>query len=868
MNLHSHLYIFFICLCVIPTDLNAQEKGVNSDVHSSGMAERVDHPLETGWLFSTAGQGDYLQPATAWPDDIYDFVNKKQGDFSFVYTIALESPSKIFGFTPGMFNPNWEIKSPYSIGLWLMAEDQETRSPWNIELIDLENNRAVASLEDFETDGNWHSINLPLDRFEQEAGFISGSLTAIQLNVDAESGTKVWMDDLRIISSEDQNKVLGITDKTIEQRMREAGQNHARRVDRAFETLDEDENFHEALLPFFSKLWLDEDLQDVNRELYEIFTSEDEEVIRRYGIHDIWSLSLNPMLIRMYYLFGSNSEVKPGRLNEETEAALLELLWERTKEINDIHLADKSTWWLIGSENHDINSKVAALLTSQIFMNEPEYKDRIYSNPGKGGGVDYWFHQMYGQGDNKGPEGGANWRDGNNYTAVDHYEAWVEFWNEYITERARKGFFLEVASTGYMKHTIGFLQNLYDFSEDEDLLKRMQMFMDLIWAEWAQDQLAGVRGGAKTRWRFHGYDSMWQGAQFYLGGPGNAESWYFQLISNYQWPEIIWRMAVDREGKEEFAYKSRKPGEEQPELWPRPEGLERTMAVDTDSRYLRYSWVTPDYILGTQMDHPAAVHSHLSAAARWQGMSFASSFTTSVSPAGIITDNENKWERERHSYYRSVQYENVLITQQNRRWYQQNPNWYPTYDVYERPFGINFEGDFDCLEERDGWIFVQLGDAYLAVRPLMGEYEYDHESWSQTGNDALFSPIEPDTYDWGPNGEFFKLKDKYSPIVMEAGRRSTYPAMEDFQKHILDKRLELRKTVVPGWYIVYYGGDEKQPQITFNAANNEIPKVNGTYIDYAPGFTFDSPYLHSDYNSGVVTIQVDGVQEVLNFNEP
>lgn len=870
MNLKSQLFIFIICLISLPAGIKAQSQGANSAEQNAGMADRVDHPLEAGWLFSTAVQGDNLQPATKWKEDIYDFVHKKKGDFSFVYTVNSESSSKIFGFTPGNFNANWEIKSPYSIGLWLMAEDQETRSPWKIELIDLENNRAVASLEDFETDGNWHSINLPLDRFEQEAGFISGSLTAIQMNVDADSGTKVWMDDLRIIPSEGQTKVLGITDKTIEQRMREAEQNRARRVDRAFESLNEDENFNEELLQYLSKLWLGEDLQQTNRELYKIFTSEDKEVNRRYEIHNNWSLELNPMLIRMYYLFGSKSKVKPGRLNKENEAALLKLLWKRTKEVNDITLARKSTWWLIGSENHDINSKVAALLTSQIFMNEPEYKDRVYPNPGKGGGVDYWFHQMYSRGDMRGPEGGADWSDGKEYTAEDHYEAWVEFWNEYITERARKGFFLEVASPIYMKHTIGFLQNLYDFSEDEFLRKRMQMFLDLFWAEWHQDQLAGVRGGAKTRWRFYSYPQMWKVAQFYLGGPGSAGHFsYFPLVGDYQWPEVIWRMALDREGKGEYVYSSRKPGEEQQELWPRPEGLERTMAVDTESRFLRYSWVTPDYILGTQMDHPAAVHSHLSPAARWQGMTFSSSFTASISPTGIITDNENKWNREKHSYYRSAQHENVLITQQNRRWFQQNPDWYPTYDIYERTFGVQFDGDFDQVDEREGWIFVENGDAYLAVRSLMGEYDYDHEDWFQTtGTDALFSPIETDTYEWGPNGEFIKLKDKYSPIVMEAGRRSSYPTMENFQKHILEKRLELRKTVVPGWYIVEYGGDEEQPQIIFNAANNEIPKVNGVTIDYSPRKVLDSPFLNSEYNSGIIHLRVDGLEKILNFNEP
>jgi len=829
----------------------------------------TDHPHETGWLFSVAPEGEILVPASEWRDDIFDYENVKQGDFSIMYSVNGNDDAGVFGFTPGQFIDSWDLNAEYAVTFWLRAEGEADRGTWDLYLVDRGQNRAAATLENVKPDGEWHQINIPVKNFRKNSGFDLGKIIALQLEIDLTSGSRIWFDDVRFLSVDDDQRDIGVSDKTIHQRMSEAEITRESRVTDAFKRVNENEP-GENLNQYFSSLWLGEDLNEVNERLHYIFTTDNVDAIRNYSVHDDWSLHLNPMLIRIYYLFGSKSDFKPGRLEPRTEKALLNLLWKRMEKMNDIHLTNKSTWWMIGSENHDINSKVASLLSSQIFMNEPEYADRVYPNTGTGGASGYWFHQMYGGGlENKGPEGRGDWGDGRDYTAEDHYDAWVEFWNEYITERARKGFFLEVASTGYMRHTIGFLQNIYDFSDDPVLKKRMGMFLDLIWAEWAQDQLGAVRGGAKTRSRYHGYDSMWEAARYYLGGPGNADSWYSQLASDYDWPEIVWRMTLDRSGKGDYVYQSRKPGEEQPDLWPRPPGLERTMAVDTEARFLRYSWVTPDYILGTQMDHPAAVHSHLSTSSRWQGLSFATDFTASVSPTGIVTSDQENWQRERFSYYRSVQHENVLITQQNRRWIQQNPPWYPTYDIYERIFGIQFEGEYDRFIEQYGWIFLQHGNTYLAIRPLMGEYEYDHASWSRTGSDEELSTIREDTYDWGPNGQFIRFKDKYSPVIMEAGHPSDYSDLGEFQNHIITKRLELQKTVVPGWYIVVYGdGTEDSPQLYFNASNNEIPQINGEYIEYSPPFTFKSPYIYSEYNSGIISLEVNGMKEILDFKNP
>ena len=123
------------------------------------------------------------------------------------------------------------------------------------------------------------------------------------------------------------------------------------------------------------------------------------------------------------------------------------------------------------------NTKVENLLSSQLFKNHPDYKDRIYPNLGRMAGYHY--------GDN--PEfnahgeipalklGSGNYKDGNNYTAEDHYNAWVKFWKEFLRERAKHGFFVEHNSNGYMLHTLRFLHDIYAWCEDQELRTQVRI---------------------------------------------------------------------------------------------------------------------------------------------------------------------------------------------------------------------------------------------------------------------------------------------------------------------------------------------------------------------------------------------------------
>jgi hypothetical protein len=657
------------------------------------------------------------------------------------------------------------------------------------------------------------------------------------------------------------------SERNIQKYIEKAAETKQERINYAFENAT-GEGLREAFCPYFADLYLGKKLDETNKNLLEIFTTDDTELEEKFRLNDPWCLAFKQIAYHMYYAFGAKSSRFSGRLYPETERALLELLWKKAKYKNDIHLARESTWWMVGSENHDIVAKVSNLISSQIFMNEEDFRDRIYPDLGTGAGEEYWFHHMYGKDRLRGPHGRANKKDGKEYTAADHYQAWVKYFDEFFTERAKRGFFLEMASPGYMAVTVSYLTDIYDLCGDEKLKQKAEDFLDVVWADWAQEQLLGVRGGAKTReidgtrWA----DAMYRFARFYSGGEGSSSTHFFaQLLSDYEWKSIIWHIALDREGRGEFASVRRQPGEEEGSM-PRPPGTERSMLCDTEARFVRYSWITPDYIMGCQMDYPLAIHSHLSIQDRWQGITFKDENGPRVFPTALKSDEKGEYKLYSDGYARCVQNENVMIVQQSRGFTQINPDWFPMKSRANLEYGVYFGNEHDTIVEKEGWIFVENGDAFLAVKPVMGEYA---EGWTILKDEASAgneSEIINDSYEWNKDKSLIHLKDKYAGVIFESSRRTHNKTLEDFISDILKNPITLEKTVVPGYHILKYKSTNGT-DFYFNLANNEIPMVNGKSINYTPDMVFDSPYLKSKYNSGIVKISKGEEELVLDFNK-
>jgi hypothetical protein len=842
----------------------------------AGAGQRIDHDLDarraTGFRTNVVG---------------LDHADHQVGDLSLVYAPGEAGMPERFGFVSGLWGERWDLSADRVLRFWVKVGDDRVQPRWDVQLVD--SNGAVATSEIRGVTSQWVEFAIDRSSWRADPSFAWQSVVALEFQAEFGNRARVHIDGVRF---ERGGQVLGVTDKPLEQRMSEAAASRNMRIADAFRrearVAEEDfpgpvrgQSHPQKLATAFAKMMMNEDLETANRLL--------REELEASSVLTVWSLYETPLYVRMYNLFSSQSRVHPGRLTPETEALLLQTLWERNEVENDIALTRQSTWWMQGSENHDLQAKASSISASTIFMNLPEYRDRIYPNHGYGAGYHYGHAGYYGPGvgfDSRHGGGRANLSDGQDYRPADQHRAWVEFFREYIVERGRRGFFLEHASRGYAKHSLSFLQLAATEADDAELEALWDDFYTVYWADWAQTSISGVRGGPKTRHQNDvGGPSDKETADlisFHMGGPGNAGIFhYWNLLDDYQLPEIVWRMALDRSAMGAFTVRSRGVGEEE-NVWPRPLGNERSLLVDTQSRFLRSTFVTPEYTLGTQMDHPAAVHSHLSIAARWHGMTFAQSPLARIVPVGLRDQpNENgslpeEWDME--LMLRSLHDERTLILQQSRRWFSVHPEWFPGGpQKYNRLMGVWFGNAWDQRIERDGWVFVRSGDAYAAVRPVTWDAAYERSlPATGVGNQVFFNkPYDPptvrlltDSYTWNDAGTIMELRDSFAPVLIEASTTEDHPNIEAFITDILDNRLELHKTVVPGWHILVYvglGGDERE--IVFNAGTTEIPTIGGEYVNYSHPMTWDSPFMSSEYLSGVVNLRFGDEEMVINFTD-
>lgn len=351
--------------------------------------------------------------------------------------------------------------------------------------------------------------------------------------------------------------------------------------------------------------------------------------------------------VRILCFFRASSPQFPGRLKPETEAAMKEALWWFVK--TDSKVADASLDNLLvlqGTENHDLNRRPNYYLVASVLKEDPAFRDRLYD-------------------------------DGER--AVDHYDAYNQFFREWPRQRARYGMWVEVGSSTYQKYSWPALFNLYELSPDPVVRKRFGMLMDLAFIEEAQISNKGRRGGGRSR--AHYGDANWETYKNLLYAPegipaGGSHSKVVEA-SSYQLPAaaiLLRKMAFP--AKEPFLIQNRVLGEL----------AAPNNHLTADSALVNYAYRTPHYILGSTLQNPALSmaspdggkatlkYGGISRQNRWSGLLFcdpeARSPRTPVSHHRV--DNEmcaifpevpkTRGGRPQHPFW-SFQHENVLFLQ-------------------------------------------------------------------------------------------------------------------------------------------------------------------------------------------------------------
>jgi hypothetical protein len=523
-----------------------------------------------------------------------------------------------------------------------------------------------------------------------------------------------------------------------------------------------------------------------------------------------WSL---PLLIRAYYMFAPDSAYKggffagrlPAKLADQLKGYMRSYLARgggkgygncgraeepRCTSESTLLSYDASPYaYISASDNHTVIQASAILLASQALREESAQVAELYGH-------------------------------------------WLEWWSGFLDALAHVGFW-ETASPTYVERHLAPLYNLYDFAEDPLIRRKAEMVIDWYWAEIAQELLHGVRGGPKMRvyWTADGdrgarsarNDTMYGVYYLYFGDSAFSEApaapnaeMYSAIFatSSYVPPHVVLELGSNAEARGSYEVKERRKGS--CFVW---NGQNTTEAPYNSRRYVH---ITPDYVLGTyQSDADKRFMPWSSQVPHLQD-----SLVFATSPEARISWGE--WGLIGSGHLNTFQHENVVLVSRA---------YHPELSLAHHLPGA---GVLDHVEEQNGWIFVQEGQAYAALRYVQNEV-----------------------------------------LIVEAARSSDFGGFESFKETVQRPQPGLSLSNIDAGFVEYLtaGGDVMWFPLADTAGTcrytcncspspDRLPKVNGKTVDWQSYALFDSPYVQSDWQSGVVEVVFAGKELILDFRDP
>jgi hypothetical protein len=547
-----------------------------------------------------------------------------------------------------------------------------------------------------------------------------------------------------------------------------------------------------------------EQLDEANAALQELCQYHLDRPQTFFEIHSFPSVT--DALARLYIFYGPRGTKVPNRLSAQTCVVLEKTMWEWASEkadIEDAELKMSQTWWITDSENHHAQHFTTCWAFAGILRNIPAYQNQPF-------------------------------KDG--YTPAEHYEAWTAYLKEYLRQRACKGTFVEIDSTSYATATLKSMVNFYDFSDDPVLKKRAGQMLELYWVLWAEEQLDAVTGGAQARSYAKAVvrgGSFLRRAAWYVIGMGDPEFVHDSMIpfvtSTWEPPDVVFKIAYGWQAQAPYEIRQRRMGLAQ-KGYDRPSDYR----LKTDfGGILRYTYCTPGFIMGSLIieARPTSDWAAVSSQNRWSGIVFAGDPDARVYPAPY-----NEAGASILNGFWSVQSKGTMISQQ----------------LAPRKDGTPIEGEgasegwrvffstagLSKPVKNGSWTFAEAQDAYVGVCVLEGDTSFAQSRF----------------------GRWLVCKDKMTPVIIEAGCKSDFIDFEAFRSVAQARSISFKKSVLTYESL---GGD----QLTFYADQSRLPEINGAAVDLAPEKVYDSPFVQSKWNSGLVTIRYGENQHILDFND-
>ncbi|MFT5130809.1 MAG: hypothetical protein ACI8W8_004440 [Rhodothermales bacterium] len=289
-------------------------------------------------------------------------------------------------------------------------------------------------------------------------------------------------------------------------------------------------------------------------------------------------------------------------------------------------------------------------------------------------------------------------------------------------------------------------------------------------------------------------------------------------LSAYRPPAVVADIALDIEGRGRYEVRQRPLG------LATASGMHPYKMRTDEGGILRYSFCDPAFIMGTPMTaaRPLADWAAISAQNRWQGVIFAGE-----EQARIVPIVRPKDDRVAMNAQWSVQSKGCLITQKLKT----------KKGGADMIVWISQQGLGEPVEA-DGLVFVEAEAAYAAIRVVEGGYSLAQEK-----------------------AVIVVLKQEFSPLILEVMAKIDVQSFEGFKAKV--KACDLRVDGPVLRYTSIYGD-----QLSFHSDYSRVPTINGQLVDYSPVKAFESPFLNSEWDSGIVTIRKGKRQITLDFNAP
>ncbi len=519
------------------------------------------------------------------------------------------------------------------------------------------------------------------------------------------------------------------------------------------------------------------------------------------------------------------------RISDEAAVAMKYILWDFAYTFDDISRAatlPSGVLKVYNSDNHDVHKKGVFLLSAQIFKNDPAYADRKYT-------------------------------DGT--TAKEHYDAFCKHFMEYYRFRAKMGIHIEFGSPVYSGVHLQPLFAIYDCIEDKRLKEYTGKFIDLFFADVAQETINGMRGGAKVRmykepFTYNGNEDRLTCCIYVLAGEPEVlpvEISFDSIIiaaGSYKLPDMIVELMTKSEDKGSYSYITRRLGQGDHILYREHKyGNVPLYEVELPSAVYRYSWCTPDYVLGWFAINESKHYMLINSQNQWMGLITGENLNSRISFQ--TTSPELMARRVSFRNLMAIGDKNAMVIRRQLASY--GDELLMTY----------ISNDFSLEEDKGSdWIFGRNTKTFYALRPTQRTDYSVGKFDSENGIDvSATSKYVIETKD-GYNGRFVKYLHPSVMVVFEVASVDDYADFDAFKADMRDNKMQYINNFDE---FEYYPSRDAAKLTMF--ADLKTPLIGGEKLDFFPKYAYDSPFMRADYDSTTITITaLDGKTMTLNFD--